>query len=40
MKNSKLDDAAYHSLLIDRFLDAEDGSETARSGGAGAYRLL
>jgi hypothetical protein len=32
MKNSRLDDAAYHSLLIDRFLDAEDGSETARSG--------
>lgn len=32
MLSSTKDDAAYHAFLIDRFLDAEDGSETARTG--------
>ncbi len=27
-----MDDAAYHSSLIDRFLDAEDGSDKSRTG--------
>jgi hypothetical protein len=31
MQKPIMDDAAYHASLIDRFLDAEDGSETART---------
>lgn len=29
--DTPIDDAAYHRTLIDRFLDAEDGSESART---------